>query len=124
VVCLFRYDEMWGLVGILSMLFLGPAAFGFALRIWPSTPMGRKMLGEPPAEEVEAKRMAELTERDRLLGLVGATGKVLSDLRPVGMVLIDGARYEALAEAGFIPAGTKVKVTVVESNQIKVRATV
>jgi hypothetical protein len=29
---------------------------------------------------------------------------------------------EALAETGFIKAGTKVRVTVVESNQIKVRA--
>lgn len=124
VVCLFRYDETWGIVGVLSMLVLGPAAFGFALRIWPSTPIGRRMLGEPSPEEVEARKLAELRERDRLLGMVGATGTVVSDLRPVGMVNIDGTRYEALSMAGFVPAGTKVKVVVVESNQIKVRPTV
>lgn len=124
IVCLFRYNNTWGAVGILTMLVLGPAAFGFALRIWPSTPMGRKMLGEISPEEAEAQRLAAIKERERLLSLVGATGMVLTDLRPVGVVQIDGVRHDALSEAGFIPAGTRVKVTVVEHGQIKVRPTV
>ena len=54
--------------------------------------------------------------------MVGAVGMVVSDLRPVGLIQIDGQRLEALAETGFIRAGTKVRITVVESNQIKVRS--
>ncbi len=122
--CLFKYSTTWGIIGIALILVLGPTAFGFALKIWPSTPIGRKMLGEIPPEEVEAQRLAALKERERLMSLVGAQGKVLSDLRPVGVVQIDGERYDALSETGFIPAGTKVKVTIVEANQIKVRPTV
>ena len=37
-------------------------------------------------------------------------------------VFPDGTRMEALAETWFLRAGTRVRVTVVESNQIKVRA--
>lgn len=124
IYCLFKYSTMWGIIGIGLVLVLGPTSIGFALRIWPSTPIGRKMLGEIPPEEQEAQRLAALKERERLMGLVGAVGKAVSDLRPIGVVLIDGQRHDALSETGFIPAGSKVKVTVVEGNQVKVRATV
>jgi membrane-bound ClpP family serine protease len=122
VYCLFRVDWTWGVIGIASVLILGPLAFSFALRVWPSTPMGRKMMGEKTPEQLEAERLAEANERDRLAALVGAEGVVLTDLRPVGVVQIDGNRFDALAESAFIRAGTKVKVTVVQPNQIKVRA--
>lgn len=122
IYCLFRVSPTWGIIGILCVIFMGPAAFAFALRVWPSTPIGRKMMGTKSAEQVEAEKLAELKERERLAALVGAEGVVLTDLRPVGVVQIGTQRYDALAEASFIRAGTKVRVTVVEPNQIKVRA--
>jgi membrane-bound ClpP family serine protease len=122
VYCLFRVGTAWGLVGIGIVVVLGPLAFGFALRVWPSTPMGRKMLGEKPPEQVEAERLAELKERERLAALVGAEGIVLMDLRPVGIVQVQGQRYEAKSETSIIRAGTRVRVTSVEPNQIRVRA--
>src|SRR5262249_40151187 len=99
-----------------------PLAFAFALRIWPSTPMGRKMMGEKPPEQLEAERLAELKERERLAALVGAEGIVLMDLRPVGIVQVGNDRYEAKSETSIIRAGSKVRVTSVEPNQIRVRA--
>jgi len=121
IVCLFRVGALWGLAGLGTMIVLGPTAFAFALKVWPSTPMGRRMLGEKPAEEIEADRLAALRERERYLGMVGAEGVVLSDLRPVGVVQIDGHRYDALSESGFIPVGSKVRITLAEPSQIKVR---
>ena len=122
VFCLFKVSPTWGLIGILCVVILGPLTFSFALRVWPSTPMGRKMMGEQTPEQIEAARQAELKERERLASLIDAEGVVLTDLRPVGVVQIGGERFDALAESAFIRAGTKVKVTVVASNQIKVRA--
>jgi membrane-bound ClpP family serine protease len=121
LVFLFRYSTAWGTSGMLAMLVLVPTAFGFALKVWPSTPMGRRMLGAKSPEEEEADRLAALKERQKQQSLIGAEGLVLTDLRPVGMIHVDNIRMEALAETGFIRAGTKVRVTVVESNQIKVR---
>lgn len=122
VVALFLYDTTWGFIGILMLVVLGPAAFGFALRVWPSTPLGRRMMGAKSPEELEAERLAAEEERNRWLALLGAEGVALTDLRPVGVIRIDGRRYDALAETTMITKGQKVKVTVLESNQIKVRA--
>ena len=121
IYCLFRYSTTWGLAGVLAMLVLGPAAFAFALKIWPSTPIGRRIMGERPPEVVEAERLADLRHREEWQALVGAEGTVVTDLRPVGLAEIDGRRYEVLAQSIFIPAGSKVRVSVVEGNQIKVR---
>lgn len=121
VVCLFRVSTTWGLVGILTLLFLGPAAFSFALKVWPHTPIGRRMLGEKPPEQVEAERRAAEREREERLALLGAEGVVVTDLRPVGVARINGKRYDVLSEESLIRAGERVRVSLVEPNQIKVR---
>lgn len=121
VVCLFRYSTTWGLLGIAAVIFLGPMAFGFALKIWPQTPIGRRMLAEKPPEQVEAERLEAVREREAMLALVGAEGTVRTDLRPVGVIEINGQRREALAETALIKAGTRVRVTSVENAQIRVR---
>lgn len=121
IVFLFRYNTTWGLMGVLSVVILGPAAFSFALKVWPSTPLGRKMLGEPTAEQREAQVAAAQRERDRTSALLGAEGLVIADLRPIGVVNIDGERIDALSESGFVRAGSRVRVTAVEFNQVRVR---
>jgi membrane-bound ClpP family serine protease len=122
VYCLFRYSSSWGLIGLLLLLILGPAVFSFAIKVWPSTPIGRKMLGERPAEQIEAERAQAQHERDRYLALVGQEGTVITDLRPVGMVQIGGKRYDALSEVGVVRAGSRVRVVSADPSQIKVRA--
>lgn len=122
VISLFRYDPWWGLMGLIVLMVIGPAALGFALKVWPNTPLGRKMLlGDTTEEQIEAERQKERNERNALHALVGAEGVAMTDLRPVGVVRIDGTRYDALAEIGVIAAGTRVRVTRVEFNQLKVR---
>lgn len=121
VVCLFRYSTTWGLVGLLAVLVLGPMAFGFALKVFPSTPIGRKMIGEKSPEQIEADRAEELKEREARLALIGSEGIVRTDLRPVGIVEIDGKRLDALSEVALIRTGTRVRVTSVEGTKIKVR---
>lgn len=121
VVCLFRYDLTWGLIGLGVVLFGGPTIMYGGLNIWSNTPMGRKALGAPTEEEEQAQRLAEEREQDQRMKLLNATGVALTELRPVGMVKIGADRHSALAEAGFIRAGAPVRVTVVESHAIRVR---
>ncbi len=121
VIVLFRASTTWGLTGLLTVMILGPCAVAFALRVWPSTPIGRRMLGEKPADVVEAERRAAQREADERLALLGAEGVVLTDLRPVGVVQVGDRRVDALSETGLVRAGARVRVTVVESHQVKVR---
>jgi len=121
VVCLFQFEAVWGLTSLLSLLILGPSFAAFGLKIWPNTPLGRRIIGAPSDEELETQRVEEETERRRQTALVGREGLVLTDLRPVGVVEVGGVRYDALSETVFVPAGARVRVTIVEGSHIKVR---
>ena len=121
LLCLFRYDTTWGLSGVLALLVLVPAFAVFAFRVWPHTPMGRRIIGTPTEEELEAARLAELQERRRLAALVGQEGVAMTALRPVGVIEVGGERFDALAETTFVAAGTKVRISHADGSQIKVR---
>ena len=117
VVMLFMYDPMWGVIGLLATMILGPMALTFAFKMFPHTPIGRRMiLGSrlPDPSEVA-------NHHDTMQALIGTEGDAVTDLRPVGVVRIDGERHDALAEGPMIEAGSRVRVVVVEANQIKVR---
>jgi len=122
VVFLFKAGPTWGLIGILVVLILGPTALGFGLKIWPHTPIGRRMLGAKTPEEIEREHVETLREREKLAALVGQEGVVLTDLRPVGVVEIGGRRHDALSESSLVRAGSRVRVTAAEPNQVRVRA--
>ncbi len=50
--------------------------------------------------------------------LLGAAGLTASYLRPAGVATIDGERVDVLTEGGFVPAGTRVRVTRVEGARV------
>jgi len=121
LVCLFRYDLSWGLSGLLSLFVLMPAFAAFAFKIWPNTAMGRRIIGTPSDDEVDSKRLAELQEKQSYAALVGKEGLVLTALRPIGVVDIDGIRYEAFSDTMYVEAGARVRVTQADGSQMKVR---
>jgi membrane-bound ClpP family serine protease len=121
VVSFWRVSTTWGLTSLLVVLVLAPIAFNFALRIMPHTPVGRKLILS--SDEDAARRQAEAEQRrtEQEQALVGAHGRALTDLRPIGAAEIDGTRVEVTAEGGPIDAGTAVRVTSVQGSTIRVR---
>lgn len=103
-----------GLIGLLVILILGPATIAFGVRVWPHTLVGRRIIGEAP---VPAPVLPDRGE----VAMVGREGVVLTELRPVGTVEVDGKRYDAISEHAVIPVGARVKVTGREVAQLKVR---
>ena len=69
----------------------------------------------------EEKKTTAATAPNRLLVLIGKTGKATSALRPSGTVVIDGRKYSVVTGGEFLDAGSNVVVTRVEGNRIKVR---
>lgn len=121
IICLFRYDLTWGLTGSLLLLVLGPLALYWGLKVWPHTVVGRKVSGEPTEEEAEALRQAQLQAQQEARALIGKEGSVVSDLRPVGAIEIDGKRIEVISESNFVPVGARVKIISVNGPSIRVR---
>jgi len=54
-------------------------------------------------------------------GYLGKEGITISELRPSGIVEIDGERIDAISEGVFIPKNTSIKVVKVEGSKIIVR---
>lgn len=121
VVAFFLHDPMWGFGSALGVAFLGPMAGAFLLKIWPHTAVGRALMGVKSDQEQEADRLAELQAEQSRAALLGVEGETLTDLRPVGVVRLNGARHDALAETTLIRAGKRVRVVHVDGSQIKVR---
>ncbi len=118
VVCLFLHDLRWGMGGLLALIVLVPMAIVFGLHVLPSTPFGKIIMY---GESGEPQTVLDPNDRGPFMHLLGQQGEVLSDLRPVGVVRIEGERIDALSEMGLIRAGTTVRVTSIEGRQVKVR---
>ncbi len=52
--------------------------------------------------------------------LVGKTGKVISPLRPAGIIEVDGKRVDAVSSGMFIDAGVTVKIIDIQGPRIVV----
>jgi len=130
VIAFFMYDTTWGIVAALLYVLLGPILIVFGFRVWLHSPLARGMIlgGDEPGsvenDDEDAAISVEHARRERLAQLrqlIGARGVVITVLRPVGVVKIEGQRLDALAENGIIDAGKTVVVTEVYDNQVKVR---
>src|SRR5688572_25811931 len=76
-----------------------PFAGAAAVKIWPKTPIGRRVV-LPPVVDVAPEPAVRL----------GQTGVTVSELRPMGMCEFDSGRVEAISEHGMIDPGRAVKV--------------
>jgi membrane-bound ClpP family serine protease len=117
VVLLYKYDTPWGVAGTGLVLFGGPVIALLGLRIFPQTPMGRRLILGAQEEDAEDAPPAV----DRLAALVGQEGVVVTDLRPVGVIRIGQEKVDALSETRLVRAGERVRVVSVEGGTRKVR---
>jgi membrane-bound serine protease (ClpP class) len=120
LVLLFLYDPTWGIIATLGMLLITPVAIWLAVKAFPHTPIGKRLIlgsGQDDTSKFEAAQAA----RDEQIALIGLEGEALTDLRPVGSARIDGKRVDVLAEGPMIEAGSRVRIVSAEGTQIKVR---
>ncbi|MEX0653799.1 MAG: hypothetical protein WD534_13610 [Phycisphaeraceae bacterium] len=136
IICLFLDSAALGLVGATVALFALPFAVGFAIKLWPNTPIGRALTLQPPQwqqraanddedeDDPDAARPAVDRPTARSVnGLTaGMRGRAMSHLRPVGTCLFDGKREECLAIGSTIDAGTPVRIVSIDGMHVKVKA--
>ncbi|HET6881778.1 MAG TPA: NfeD family protein [Pirellulales bacterium] len=95
-----------------------PAVLFAALRYWPETPIGRRiLLDAPKSEEV----LPQDDERRLLKSLVGRVGQAKSLMLPSGAISIDGRHVDAVSEGMAIEKGQWVQVIEVRGTRVVVR---
>lgn len=106
-------------LAVLGVAFVAvPAVLAAAFRVFPETPLGRRVLPPPPGPD-EVRPQAE--RRRRLEPLVGRRGRASGELVPWGTVEVDGIACEAVSEAGPIAAGAAIEVVRLDAAALVVR---
>lgn len=99
VVACFVVSNTLGVVVLVALTVASPLLFSLAMRIWPKTPIGKRLIlnhAEPAPEKPTFT--------------LGQTGVCMTEMRPIGECEFDGKRLEAMSELGIIPAGSTVKI--------------
>lgn len=103
---------------IASVIILIPTTLGFAVRFFPNTTWGKKIIHEVPTLE-EVTGFQEETEH--LRSLIGKTGKTQTLLNPSGFVLVNHERLHCESQGMIIDAQTEVEVVAVEGARLVVK---
>ena len=118
IVVAFKSGPLIGMAILATSVIGLPVAIVAALRYWPKTAMGRRiLLITPSGEDV----LPDDPRRRLLKSLVGKIGRTKSKMLPSGAISIEGRTIDAVSEGMFIEPGQPVRVTEVRGNRVVVR---
>ncbi|KKL10878.1 hypothetical protein LCGC14_2551410 [marine sediment metagenome] len=114
----FRQGQVTGLA-ILVVAVIGlPIVVVTALKYWPSTAMGRRvLLMSPKSEDV----LPENPRREHLKSFIGQVALTKCKMMPGGAIIVDGQTVDAVSEGMPIEAGQPVRVIEVSAHRVVVR---
>ena len=110
---------------VLGVVILGVAVIGgptfvvLAVKYWPNTAIGRRvLLGVPDSgDDVLPKD----PQKEYLKSLIGQVVQTKCKMLPAGAIIIDGRTVDAVSEGMPIEAGCRVRVIEVRANRVVVR---
>jgi membrane-bound serine protease (ClpP class) len=107
-----------GLAILATIVLAVPAIIAAALKIWPNTPMGRRVLLNVPTADEMRPDNEQLRELKKLIGRVGVARTVML---PSGEIDIDGRLIDAIAPGVAIEPGQRVRVVDVRGARVFVQ---
>ena len=103
---------------IASVLILIPTTLGFAVKFFPNTSWGKKIIHEVPTlEEVTGFQK----ETEHLRSLIGKIGKTQTLLNPSGFVLVNDERHHCESQGMIIESQVDVEIIAVEGTRLVVK---
>jgi len=112
-----HYGTLTGILFLIVVIVTTPAVIILWFKRFPRSMVGKKLIlfnpGEKPGEDPPPP--------EKSTDLTGKTGKVLTDLRPSGTVLIENRKYSVVTAGEYINRDSCIRVTAVHGNRIEVR---
>ncbi len=99
------------MIGIVLLLCVSVVLW---IKYFPRTIIGKSMTLAKDGSDFKASD-------DHYRYLVGKEGESVTDLRPAGIVLIEGAKYDVVSEGSLVDKGSRVKVIKASGSRIVVR---
>ncbi len=103
---------------IASVIVLIPTTLGFAVRFFPNTAWGKKVIHEVPTLD-EVTGFQEETEH--LRSLIGKIGKTQTLLNPSGFVLVNHERHHCESQGMIVDSQVDVEIIAVEGTRLVVK---
>jgi membrane-bound ClpP family serine protease len=110
----FRESNQAGVRFLIAVVLLVPAMIMLGLKVFPRSPLGKKMVAAGLSFE------SERATDPRDLELVGQEGLVEAPCRPAGMARIASRRVDVVTRGDFIESGERVRVAEVQGNRVVV----
>ncbi len=118
IVMAFLHSLTTGAIVLMVTVMAIPVLLMLLVKIWPSTPIGRRiLLGAPKAGDV----LPDSDDIRSLRELVGQRGVAATPMLPSGMVRINGRSYDAVCEGFAVDQGQNIKVIAVRFNRVYVQ---
>jgi membrane-bound serine protease (ClpP class) len=104
----------WTVSLLLVEIGIGGVAAFVSIKMFPNTAVGRRMI---LSHEQRAMRASSEPAGD----LVGCEGVAQTLLRPSGTAILNGKRFDVVAESDVIDRGSRIKVVAVDRTRIIVQ---
>ena len=117
IIAAFRISSLAGSIFLTASLIIVPVLMLIFFKVFPRTFIGRKLILH---RSFDRERGFESTAAD-YSALEGCDGLAATDLRPAGMVVIAGEKYNAVTAGEYIDKGVTVRVVRIDGNKITVR---
>lgn len=118
----FSHSFVAGVSVVMFVIVTTPMVILGLLKVWPHTPIGRRMLNRRPGQVADAPPKKTTTRGTPLDELVGRIGTAKTDLLPSGQIIVDGEKIDAVSMGMPIDKGTQVMVHAADAGRVKVRA--
>ena len=118
VVAGFMMGRTEGIIALAIVVFLAPTVLYVTIRIWPHTPVARKIILTGPSSTAKAGDLADLDPEE----LVGQVGVAKTPLRPAGKMVLEDRKIDCVTEGDLVEAGRRVEIIEVHGARVVVRA--
>ena len=117
IIFAFKMSTPLGITIFVIAMVLLPLEIVFGVKVFPSTPLGKRMM--LPAREKTT--LEDRSGEPDLSAYVGRDGVTVTMCRPAGIADIGGKRIDVVAEGMMIDANRPVKVLRVDGNRVVVK---
>jgi len=107
-----KFPPPWNLISAVSLLFIGVLTFVVWIRYFPKSRFGRHLSLNENSATYKSHKPTGIP--------VGTEGKALSTLRPSGIAIFNGKRFDVVADGDWIEAGESVKISSTSGGHISV----
>jgi len=102
---------LYWLAGVMVITMIG---LFLSIKYLPRSPAGRRLF-------LNSSERGYSASEGGLPELLGKAGTALTDLRPAGMVDLEGNRIDVVTGGEYLPKGTKVEIIRIEGNRVVVQ---